>query len=450
MKTKILFCLLFCAGFFASGTSIILRNSTTATVTTIYVIEGENAPSMQTVNLLSSEKMEKLLKKLKREAQRKAGKGGTLPVAGGTRTQDIFFDEKTISNNISCEKILSLKPGILYKIILKNEEGDLFLRDDICIEKKSENLVIEVKKQNKVSKDWLEKYSKILEENSLYQKQLQDLRRPLYFMAGFGLVLLLVLLGFITVDLVRQKKYGERGFFEKLIGKDISASQKGRRWMEIAGVFLMIVPVVISCLPFKSEISKTYFWFFTHKIEKDISVQATLLTAISAVFIYSSYLVRYNFFKRETGEQVFFSVVQTIVNIWAIAGVCSMFVGNQVWNVPLLNINSQTCLLLIILLSWIGAKSISGFLWIILVMVGISHITEISTAMGIYGALYVVTFFISLLLQMADTVHLADFKNDFCSITEKTGQKIRSDVEAGKKAVENTVKIAEKAAGKLI
>ena len=224
--------------------------------------------------------------------------------------------------------------------------------------------------------------------------------------------------------------------------------------MEISGVFLMMVPVVISCLPFKSEISKTYFWFFTHKIEKEISVQATMLTAIAAVFIYSSYLVRYNFFKRETGEQVFFSVVQTIVNVWAIAGLCSMFVGNEVWNVPVLNINSQTCLLLIILLSWIGAKSISGFLWIILVVVGISHITEISGAMGVYGALYVVTFFISLLLQMADTVHLSDFKNDFCTVAEKTGKKISSDVEAGKNALENTakntVKLAEKAAEKLI
>ena len=112
-----------------------------------------------------------------------------------------------------------------------------------------------------------------------------------------------------------------------------------------------------------------------------------------------------------------------------------MFVGNEVWNVPVLNINSQTCLLLIILLSWIGARSISGFLWIILVIIGISHITEISEAMGIYGALYIVMFFISLLLQLTDTVHLEDFKNDFCSIAAKTGQKIGSDIDAGKDTV---------------
>ena len=64
--------------------------------------------------------------------------------------------------------------------------------------------------------------------------------------------------------------------------------QKNKRWMEIAGVFLMLVPVIISFLTFKSEISKTYFWFFTHKIEKDVSVQATMLTAIAAVFAYGS------------------------------------------------------------------------------------------------------------------------------------------------------------------
>ncbi|WP_178842131.1 hypothetical protein [uncultured Treponema sp.] len=444
MKTKIVFWLIFCLGFFASGTSVILRNSTNATVTAVYVIEGENVPSMQSVNLLTSEKAEKLLKKLEREAERQARKTGSGSALDG------IFDGKTFS----CEKIWQLKPGILYKIIMKSENGELFLRDDICVEKKSDNLVIEFKKQNKVSRDWLENYGKILEENTLRQKQMQDLKRPLYFMAGFGLVLLLFLTGFIVVDFVRHKKFGEKGFFEKLTGTDLSASQKGKRWMEISGVFLMMVPVVISCLPFKSEISKTYFWFFTHKIEKEISVQATMLTAIAAVFIYSSYLVRYNFFKRETGEQVFFSVVQTIVNVWAIAGLCSMFVGNEVWNVPVLNINSQTCLLLIIILSWIGAKSISGFLWIILVVVGISHITEISGAMGVYGALYVVTFFISLLLQMADTVHLSDFKNDFCTVAEKTGKKISSDVEAGKNALENTakntVKLAEKAAEKLI
>ena len=57
--------------------------------------------------------------------------------------------------------------------------------------------------------------------------------------------------------------------------------------------------------------------------------------------------------------------------------------------------------------------------------------------MGIYGALYIVMFFISLLLQLTDTVHLEDFKNDFCSIAAKTGQKIGSDIDAGKDTVKN-------------
>ena len=401
--------------FLSAASNVILRNGTTSVITSIFVIEGEKPPVQQSVNLLPASKFERTLRKMQRKAE--------------------FYGEEFDEKSIACEKNWQLKNGVKYRILFKSENGDLFLRDDIYIERKTENLVIEFKKQNRIERDWLVRYDKTVQENILKQKQMQDLRRPLCFMAGFGIILLLILTGFIAVDTFRHKKFGEPTFFEKLLGKNLSSVQKSKRWMEIAGVFIMLVPVIISFLTFKSEISKTYFWFFTHKIEKDVSVQATMLTAIAAVFIYGSYLLRYNFFKKDSAEQVFFSVVQAILNIWAISGLCSMFVGNEVWNVPVLNINSQTCLLLIILLSWIGARSISGFLWIILVIIGISHITEISEAMGIYGALYIVMFFISLLLQLTDTVHLEDFKNDFCSIAAKTGQKIGSDIDAGKDTV---------------
>lgn len=401
--------------FLSAASDVILRNGTNSVITSIFVIEGEKSPVQQSVNLLPASKFERTLRKMQRKAE--------------------FNGEEFDGKSIACEKKWQLKTGVKYRILFKSENGDLFLRDDIYTERKTENLVIEFKKQNRIERDWLVRYDKTVQENILKQKQMQDLRRPLCFMAGFGIVLFLILTGFIAVDVFRHKKFGEPTFFEKLLGKNLSSVQKSRRWMEIAGVFLMLVPVIISFLTFKSEISKTYFWFFTHKIEKDVSVQATMLTAIAAVFIYGSYLLRYNFFKKDSAEQVFFSVVQAILNIWAISGLCSMFVGNEVWNVPVLNINSQTCLLLIILLSWIGARSISGFLWIILVIIGISHITEISEAMGIYGALYIVMFFISLLLQLTDTVHLEDFKNDVCSIAAKTGQKIGSDIDAGKDTV---------------
>ena len=43
--------------------------------------------------------------------------------------------------------------------------------------------------------------------------------------------------------------------------------------------------------------------------------------------------------------------------------------------------------------------------------------------------------FISLMLKLTGTVHLENFKNDFCSIAAKTGQKIGSDIDAGKDTV---------------
>lgn len=208
-----------------------------------------------------------------------------------------------------------------------------------------------------------------------------------------------------------------------------------KRMAEIAGVFIMCVPVMLTFLPYKLRIEKTYLWFFTHKIEKEVSIQATMLTALAAIFIYGSYLVRYGFFKKENKEQIIFSVVQAVINIWAISGLCSMFVGNSVWNLPVFNISGQSFLLMVILLSWIGAKSIAGFLWILLIFAGISHITEINSAMGIYGALYVVLFFVSFLLQLSDIVHLQDLKNDFCGKTLKVKNRIKKDVCASKKIV---------------
>ena len=170
-----------------------------------------------------------------------------------------FYGEEFDEKSIACEKNWQLKNGVKYRILFKSENGDLFLRDDIYIERKTENLVIEFKKQNRIERDWLVRYDKTVQENILKQKQMQDLRRPLCFMAGFGIILLLILTGFIAVDTFRHKKFGEPTFFEKLLGKNLSSVQKSKRWMEIAGVFLMLVPVIISFLTFKSEISKTYF-----------------------------------------------------------------------------------------------------------------------------------------------------------------------------------------------
>ena len=241
----------------------------------------------------------------------------------------------------------------------------------------------------------------------------------------------LIIVFFLVSDRIYSSRNKKTSFMQKLT----EGLNPLKRTAEISGVFIMCVPVILTFLPYKLRIEKTYLWFFTHRIEKDVSIQATMLTALAAIFIYCSYLVRYGFFKKENKEQIVFSVVQAVVNVWAISGLCSMFVGNSVWNLPFFNISGQTFLLMVVLLSWIGAKSIAGFLWILLIFAGISHITEINSAMGVYGALYVVLFFVSFLLQLSDIVHFEDLKNDFCGKAEITQDRIKKDVCASKKAV---------------
>ncbi len=245
------------------------------------------------------------------------------------------------------------------------------------------------------------------------------------------LSLVFIVVSFLVFDRIYSRKTKKPSFMFQLS----EGLNPVKRTAEIAGVFIMCVPVILTFLPYKLSIEKTYLWFFTHKIEKTVSIQATMLTALAAIFIYSSYLVRYGFFKKENKEQVIFSVVQAVVNVWAISGLCSMFVGNNVWSLPFFNISGQTFLLMVVGLSWIGAKSIAGFLWILLIFAGISHITEINSAMGVYGALYVVLFFVSFLLQVSDIVHFEDLKNDFCGKAAKAENTIKKDVCASKKVV---------------
>lgn len=392
--------------FSASMTNVLIKNNTNTVVTTIYVIEEDNYPVNQTVNLESASKLEKLIKKLSKKKN----------------SNNEEFESASLGKS---EKLWALKTDVQYKILLENERGELFLRDHIKVAKDSENIVIEFKKVNKTDKRWISDYTKRQDEIVRKKQELRDLRKPQLILLGIAVLVVLIFVIVYFVDLKKTKTLGEKTFLSKLIG----SYSPGKRYAEIAGVVIMFIPVVFSCLPYHSHLEKTYFWFFTHRIEKDISIQATMFTAIAAVFIYGSYLIRYDFFKKETAEQVIFSIVQTIVNVWALSGLCSMFVGNEIWNIPFINISSFSFLLLIALLSWIGARCISGFLWIALIIIEISHITEINNAMGIYGALYIIFMFISLLLQMSDIVHLQDFKNDFFGKTKRIGKRVKKDVD---------------------
>jgi hypothetical protein len=402
----------------ASGvTNVILRNNTRETFISMYVIEEDSLPVNQTVNLIPSSLLEKLIKKNFKKSE--------INAEG--------FDSSSLGKS---EKLWMLRVNVPYKILFESEEGNLYLRDNIRVVEEAENLVIEFKKSSKTDRNWITDYTKKHQEEARKSQEIKDLKKPVYAAAVSGLVLLGAFLAFIIIDWKKQKKNGGKDFFGNLIG----TYPAGKRWAEIAGVFVMMIPVVLSFMQYQTHIEKTYFWFFTHKIEKTISIQATFVTAVAAVFLYGSYIVRYNFFKKETAEQVFFSIIQSVVNIWALAGLCSILAGNEVWSIPLINISSSTFLLLVVLLSWIGARSIAGFLWVALIIIDISHLTEINNAMGLYGALYIIFMFISLLLQMSDIVHLEDFKNDFLGGAKKAGQTVTRDIKASKDLTETVVK----------
>lgn len=389
---------LFFISFSSFAKTVILSNATSETITDIYLF-SDNYSERHITTTLQVKKAENIISKL------------------------FSKKDETLPDNSICQ--IDLKTNTEYTIVFESESGKYYAREHVNPSSSTETLLVEIKDINRTDKNYLTNLRKTISQ----KLEEQRLSLPYYVVAG-------LVLFFVTILLIIFINDWRRGNPLKFY-KDLTAN--GVEDIEIIGMALMMIPLMLTLFPYRTEIQKTFLWFFKHKINKDVNINATMITGLASVFMYLAFIVRYGIFKTENISQKLFSALQMIVNCWCIAGLLSMFVGNQVWSVPFLNISSQTLLIIVIAMSWFGAKSIAGFMWIILLICCVSHITEVNNAMGSIGAVYIILFACGLFLQMISRVSVTDLKNDFDGISKKAADQISSDISAAGELTEKTI-----------
>jgi len=202
---------------------------------------------------------------------------------------------------------------------------------------------------------------------------------------------------------------------------------------KIVIVALLTIPIVISFIDF--EVPRRLFgnvtWLRWITIgTRTVSLRPTLLPTLAAVALYLSIIVRFkaNVFKKP------YEVLIAALNILLCASFLTLFVGETQWLI--FTIDSRAFLVVAIALSWLGMRSIAGFVWVGLFLLATFRMFAVDEAMDIWGAVYILTAFLGLGLQLGNYIHnIADLKSDFMGVGAKIGGDIRASADVAVKIV---------------
>ena len=183
---------------------------------------------------------------------------------------------------------------------------------------------------------------------------------------------------------------------------------------DLFGILIMIIPCAISAL-WESETSQRVIPFIPW-ITKTVqhNIQPGLIATFFAVVFYAALIVRYNIFRKESLIEAIISAIRMFLDCWALSALIGTVVENGADKNGLITIfafqfNTYFMLLLAVILSWIGMKTLSGYSWILFIIAGLKHLEEINDAMGMSGAALILAIAISLFLQINDFSNITDF-----------------------------------------
>lgn len=221
--------------------------------------------------------------------------------------------------------------------------------------------------------------------------------------------------------------------------KSVDDSHPGRTiWgfhpTDLLGILIMIIPFCISLKEF-SYVKGTFLWW---NITGSETIQPGMVSALCAVVFYIALILRCQLFKVGTFAEGFVSVIRAFLNCWVIASLMTMIVPTKGISVINFLKNWQSTLLLLgIVLSWLGMRTVSGYCWILFIIPAWKRILTLDSAMHMWGALYIITIAISLLLQITNYVKLSDLLQDFKGEISKHSTTVKANINLAAKDAQN-------------
>ena len=206
--------------------------------------------------------------------------------------------------------------------------------------------------------------------------------------------------------------------------KEFSSIQK-----RLIAIMSLLVAISLSYFEYSYVEGATWWNPWKKDTTINVSINPSLVsTSIAILLILPHYI-------RSRAKISFYCLMMFSMNIIFFASVISVFVSGAPWKIPFISVSSQTLLFGIVLLSWIGMRSLSGLLWLVLFSLFVFRITEINVAMGQAGVAYVITATLSIICQIFDTEtsYIKCISNDFFIAKEI----IREDIEETKKSAQS-------------
>ena len=174
--------------------------------------------------------------------------------------------------------------------------------------------------------------------------------------------------------------------------------------------------VIISFKLFDYKATK---WFFFTSNEK-LNIAPNMLTLLITMFFALSLYFRNHI----TISNIPKSIIINVFNILFFSSLISVLFSNEYYYIPLIgetSFTSQSLCLFLLVLSWVGMKSINIFIIPLLVLLSLGRVGEVNKAMGIVGIFYLLFAYVSILLQIIDNKEIQklyktsfkEFSNDF-------------------------------------
>ncbi len=202
---------------------------------------------------------------------------------------------------------------------------------------------------------------------------------------------------------------------------------------DLLGILIMIIPFCISFGEF-SYIRK----FLIVEITSSKNMQPNMISSLCAVIVYTALILRCQLFKIGSFSEGLVSTIRTFLNCWVIASLMTIILPTKTEElINFLHNQQSTFLILGIVLSWLGMRTVSGYSWILFIIAAWKNLLGLNTAMRMWGALYIITIAISLLLQITNYVKLSDLLQDFKGGISKHSATVKANVNLAAKDAQN-------------
>ncbi len=206
---------------------------------------------------------------------------------------------------------------------------------------------------------------------------------------------------------------------------------------DLLGILIMIIPFYISFKEF-SYVKDLFLWVTKTDTK---TIQPGMVSALCAVIFYVALILRCQLFKIGTFAEGLVSTIRAFLNCWVIASLMTMIVPTEIVKdltlSAFLKNNQSTLLLLGLVLSWLGMRTLSGYCWILFIIAAWENLLVLDRAMGMWGAVYIITIAISLLLQITNYVKLSDLLQDFKGEISKHSTTVKANINLAAKDAQN-------------